>query len=80
LLEFLEERAKTRGCARFVLETGYLQAEALSLYLRSGYVRCPAFAPYSDDPNSVFMARPQTNPTAPGRSAPRERCSLNRQV
>ena len=57
LLAFLEESAKTRGCARFVLETGYLQAEALALYLRSGYVRCRAFGPYSEDPNSVFMCK-----------------------
>ena len=57
LLAFLEERAKTRGCANFVLETGYLQTGALSLYRRSGYVRCPAFGPYSEDPNSVFMCK-----------------------
>jgi putative acetyltransferase len=57
LLTFLEDCAKTKGCARFVLETGHLQTEALSLYLRSGYVRCSPFGAYSEDPNSVFMCK-----------------------
>jgi len=57
LLAFLEDKASAEGCVRFVLETGHLQTEALSLYLRSGYTRCGPFGPYSDDPNSVFMCK-----------------------
>jgi putative acetyltransferase len=57
LLTFLEDCAKAKGCTRFVLETGYLQPEALALYLRSGYVRCGPFGSYAADPNSVFMQK-----------------------
>lgn len=57
LLAFLEEVAKEKGCRRFVLETGYLQTEALSLYARCGYVRCGPFGSYTEDPNSVFMRK-----------------------
>ena len=55
LLNFLEVCARRKGCRRFVLETGYLQSDALSLYLQSGYVRCGPFGSYTEDPNSVFM-------------------------
>ena len=55
LLVFLEDCAKSKGCTRFVLETGYLQTEALSLYRRCGYERCGPFGSYVEDPNSVFM-------------------------
>jgi putative acetyltransferase len=55
LLEHLEVEAAARGCARFMLETGILQPEALSLYERAGYQRCGPFGDYWDDPNSVFM-------------------------
>lgn len=55
VLEFLEAQARLRGCARFTLETGVLQPEALTLYERAGYVRCAPFGDYVDDPNSVFM-------------------------
>jgi len=55
VLEFLEAQAKARSCSRFMLETGYLQPEALALYARSGYVECGPFGSYSEDPNSVFM-------------------------
>jgi putative acetyltransferase len=55
LLNFLEVCAGTNGCPRFVLETGCLQSNALSLYLQSGYARCGPFGSYSEDPNSVFL-------------------------
>ena len=55
LLAFLEDSAKSNGCTRLVLETGYLQTAALLLYARSGYVRCGPFGAYSEDANSVFM-------------------------
>lgn len=57
LLAFLEARAVEKGCSRFVLETGYLQSEALSLYLRGGYIRCGPFGEYAEDANSVFMCK-----------------------
>lgn len=57
LLAFLEQRAGARGCRRFALETGYLQADAIALYERAGYSRCAPFGSYVDDPHSVFMQK-----------------------
>lgn len=57
LLAFLEEQARARGRTRFFLETGYLQPEAIALYLGSGYRYCPPFGSYAEDPNSVFMCK-----------------------
>lgn len=57
LLAFLEARAAASGCTRFMLETGHLQPEALSLYARSGYERCGPFGDYVEDPNSLFMRK-----------------------
>jgi putative acetyltransferase len=57
LLEFLEAEARSRGCSQFMLETGYLQHDALALYARSGYVRRGPFGAYAEDPHSVFMQK-----------------------
>lgn len=57
LLAFLERQAQARGCALFRLETGYLQAGALRLYQRCGYVRRGPFGDYTDDPTSVFLEK-----------------------
>jgi putative acetyltransferase len=57
LLQFLEAQAQSQGIQRFMLETGYLQPQALSLYERCGYVRCGPFGAYTEDPNSVFMCK-----------------------
>jgi putative acetyltransferase len=57
LLQFLETAARAKGCSAFMLETGYLQPEALSLYAKAGYVRCEPFGTYVEDPNSVFMCK-----------------------
>jgi putative acetyltransferase len=57
LLAFLESRARESGCARFVLETGARQPEALAFYERAGYVRCAPFGDYAEDPHSVFMQK-----------------------
>jgi putative acetyltransferase len=57
LLAFLEAEARRRGCARFQLETGISQPEALGLYERSGYERCGPFGAYAADPLSVFMRK-----------------------
>ena len=55
LLQRLESEAAARGCRDFMLETGYLQHEAIALYERMGYRRRAPFGPYAEDPNSVFM-------------------------
>jgi putative acetyltransferase len=55
LLEFLEHAAAARGCRRFMLETGYLQHEAIALYAACGYERCGPIEGYVEDANSVFM-------------------------
>jgi putative acetyltransferase len=55
ILSLLESTAIAKGCTHFMLETGYRQPEALLLYERNGYVRCPPFGDYREDPNSVFM-------------------------
>ena len=57
ILGFLEAEAEQRGCTRFVLETGFLQPEAISLYTRCGYLRCGPFGEYAEDPNSLFMQK-----------------------
>ena len=49
--------ARARGYARVSLETG-AQPEfepARRLYASSGFVPCPPFGTYREDPNSVFM-------------------------
>lgn len=60
LLRHLEGEARQRGCTRFMLETGYLQPEALAMYERFGYRRRGPFGDYAEDPNSVFMAKDVT--------------------
>jgi putative acetyltransferase len=55
LLLFLEAEAQAHGCHLFMLETGYLQPEAIALYERLGYSRRGPFGPYTEDPHSVFM-------------------------
>lgn len=53
----LEAAAAARGMTRLVLETGPLQADAIGLYLRSGYVPIDRFGPYQDDPMSRAFAK-----------------------
>ena len=57
LIAFLELAALLKGYRHFMLETGYLQTEALSLYQHCGYVRRTPFGDYIEDPNSVFMEK-----------------------
>lgn len=57
ILTALEDEARRRGCARVMLETGYLQHEAISFYERNGYQRRGPFGDYQEDPNSVFMEK-----------------------
>jgi putative acetyltransferase len=57
LLRQIMATARARGMSRLSLETGswayFLPARAL--YARHGFVECPPFGEYGDDPNSVFM-------------------------
>jgi putative acetyltransferase len=53
------EEARRRSYARLSLETGSMKAfePAQRLYESFGFVRCPPFGDYREDPNSVFMTR-----------------------
>lgn len=64
LIEFLEAEAQKRGCCHFVLETGYRQIDAISLYERCGYSRCGPFGEYVSDPNSVFLEKSYDSPNS----------------
>ncbi|MDH0863804.1 GNAT family N-acetyltransferase [Mitsuaria sp. GD03876] len=57
LLNLLEAEAAAKGCTVFLLETGYLQPEAIGLYERLGYRSRGPFGAYAEDPNSVFMGK-----------------------
>ena len=52
--------ARRRGVGRVSLETGSMEffAPARALYRKSGFIECPPFGGYSNDPNSLFMTRP----------------------
>ena len=57
LLTHALDDARARGVIRVSLETGSMEffAAARALYERAGFVECPPFGSYVDDPNSVFM-------------------------
>ena len=57
LLEALEQQVRQRGGRVIRLETGTAQAEALELYERSGYRRCPPFGEHRANPHSVCMEK-----------------------
>ncbi|WP_312686251.1 GNAT family N-acetyltransferase [Kosakonia sp.] len=57
LIAALERAAHDRFCHTLRLETGIRQLSAIKLYERCGYQTCPAFAPYQDDPLSLFMEK-----------------------
>jgi len=57
MLRHIISCAQSRGMSRLSLETGswdYFQP-AVSLYRNHGFVECPPFADYVQDPNSIFM-------------------------
>lgn len=56
LLE-LEQWAKGEGFFVAKLETGINQPEAISAYVKSGYVRMPSFAPYENVKESICMTK-----------------------
>ncbi len=57
LLEHLVEYTRSRGVTVLRLETGIYQAEAISLYERSGFTRIPPFGQYKLDPLSIFFEK-----------------------
>lgn len=59
LLQHLMDQARVHGLQRLSLETGAEDffAPARALYQRNGFVPCPPFEGYWDDPNSRFFTR-----------------------
>ncbi|OYO22666.1 GNAT family N-acetyltransferase [Enemella dayhoffiae] len=57
LLAYALGEARSRGVSRVSLETGSQDffAPARRLYAAHGFVECPPFGSYVEDPNSVFM-------------------------
>lgn len=57
LLAFALDDARSRGVARISLETGTQDffAPARALYAAHGFVECPPFGAYVDDPNSTYL-------------------------
>ena len=59
MLGHIVREAERRGYKRLKLETGAMPefAPARALYARYDFELCGPFADYTDDPNSVFMAK-----------------------
>jgi putative acetyltransferase len=57
LLEALEKEVARSGGTLVRLETGTAQAEALELYARAGYRRCPPFGEHQSNPRSICMEK-----------------------
>ncbi len=57
LLEQLVMFARMSGLQVLRLETGIHQPEAITLYERTGFVRCEPFGGYQPDPLSLFMEK-----------------------
>lgn len=57
LLEHILATAQARGLTRLSLETGTAPAfePAIRLYTRYGFVPCPPFGDYQEDPHSRFL-------------------------
>jgi len=59
ILDHLLQDARGRNIGRISLETGSMGffAAARGLYAKAGFVCCPPFGSYVEDPNSVFMTK-----------------------
>jgi putative acetyltransferase len=59
MLAHILDEARSRGYRRVSLETGAGEffAPARALYEKFGFVACPPFEGYQDDPNSYYMTR-----------------------
>jgi putative acetyltransferase len=58
MLAHVLDDARSRGVARVSLETGSMAffEPARRFYARAGFVACPPFGSYVEDPNCTFMA------------------------
>jgi GNAT superfamily N-acetyltransferase len=57
MLDHLEAHAREHNIPLMRLETGIHQKEAIGLYQQMGYVLCPPFGEYVDDPLSRFFEK-----------------------
>jgi putative acetyltransferase len=57
LLHHVIDDARSRGVTRVSLETGSMEffAPARRLYEKAGFIPCPPYGSYWDDPHSAFM-------------------------
>ena len=53
ILTYLTSLARDSGFSCLRLETGIYQTDAIKLYDRHGFKRCPPFGEYTDDPLSL---------------------------
>lgn len=67
MLEHLLEDAAARSVQRISLETGSVDffAPARRLYESAGFVACPPFGRYNEDPNSVYLSLALPAPSGP---------------
>lgn len=59
MLRHIVDAARSLEMSRLSLETGSAEyyEPARALYFKHGFVECPPFADYVEDPHSVFMTR-----------------------
>jgi GNAT superfamily N-acetyltransferase len=57
VLDALEDEARALGYFHVRLETGYLQAAAIRLYVSAGFGPIPRYGPFADDPRSVCFEK-----------------------
>lgn len=57
MLTQLEDTAKAAGADAMVLETGYVQQEAITLYRASGYVDVPRFGHYAGVEGAIHLGK-----------------------
>nr|WP_240794137.1 GNAT family N-acetyltransferase [Pseudorhodobacter turbinis] len=57
MLSHLVDEARASGLRRLSLETGIQPTfvAARALYEKAGFILCPPFEGYSEDPNSIFL-------------------------
>jgi len=57
MLDHLEGYARAQQVRVLRLETGIYQSDAIALYERYGFQRCPPFGEYRDDPLSLYFEK-----------------------
>ena len=58
MLDHLMEYAQIQGVGILRLETGIYQTDAIALYERWGFRKCPPFGEYREDPLSLYFEKP----------------------